>query len=335
MERSELPLVTIAMPVKNRCWVLPYVLKSIEEQDYPKNRIKIVFIDNYSNDGTYELLYSWARSKKHEYYDIILTRSEGNIPHLRNMCLRFAEGKYILFWDSDIIAPLCALRTLVTFAEDREDAGAITVIYKCEDLEYIPAIKAINCTNVRFEKVDGVGLGFTLIPLKVFEFIGFFNEFFDVGEDTWFSYALKEKTKLKHYRARLEVLHARHRDQIIPRANQSMARWLSFCFNRRAEAYLQSFKSLPTHLKLRVFYWLLLPFITGLSLYSLISSTMIVYKIFYTLLISAYLAVSMIPLIREHGIEKGVKQWFYFNMPTGLAISYGVFFKFIKRLVRE
>lgn len=331
MSNSSTPLITIAMPFKNRCWVLPYVLRSIEQQDYPKKRIKLIFIDNYSTDCSYELLSKWVKAKRNEYYDVVLVRSEGNIPRLRNECLKYSEGTYILFWDSDVVAPPCAVKTLVNVAEHFKDAGAVVATFKYEDLNYVPLIESSRCEDINIREVSGVGLAFTLIRREVFSVIGYFNEFFDVGEDTWFSYALREKTWLKHYRVGLEVLHVKHRDQIIPRATQSMRRWLSFCFYKRAEGYLQSFESLPRHLKIRVFYWLLLPPLIAVSTYVLIAETYLLFRIAGLFALLLYLLASILPLIRELGFVKGIKQWFTFNVPTGIAISYGMIHALLKR----
>lgn len=94
------------MPIKNRIFCIDQVLVSIASQTYPKNKIKLVFIDE-STDGTYEKLLQWKEEHKEEYLDIQILRinSKGYISSLRNICVSNMEGDIIFFWDSDVLAP--------------------------------------------------------------------------------------------------------------------------------------------------------------------------------------------------------------------------------------
>jgi glycosyltransferase involved in cell wall biosynthesis len=328
------PIVTIAMPVKNRAWALPYVLKSIESQDYPKKLIKVVFVDNYSTDETYNILNKWVAEKGRQYYKVVLVREKGNIAHLRNKCLELAEGKYILFWDSDIVAPKFAIRRMVEIAE-LKNAGIVVATFKYADLDYVSKIMSLEDTIPEVAVVKGAGTGFTLVRLDVAIRVGRFNEKLSVGEDTEFSIKIAEKTKYPILRASIEVLHLKHRDTLIPRASQNMRLWLKYNFYLRSEEYLASFSSLPHRLKLRIVYWFLLPLITLFTSMTLIMlranhlSKMLIIALFIL-----YISLSIYPLVREQGIIGGLRTWISFNLPTGISLSYGVVFKIFKRLVK-
>lgn len=67
MDEHNCPIVTIGIPVKDEILCINHVLKSVEDVDYPKKRIKLVIVDGYSTDGTYEILSEWIEKVKNEY----------------------------------------------------------------------------------------------------------------------------------------------------------------------------------------------------------------------------------------------------------------------------
>jgi glycosyltransferase involved in cell wall biosynthesis len=326
------------MPIKNREWALPYVLKSIENQDYPKKFIKIVFVDNYSTDKTYTIVAEWIQKMKNHYYDVILTRETGNIPRLRNKCVSLAEGKYLVFWDSDMIAPRFIVRRMVELAELKKDVGIIVATFKYADIDYIPVMESLEDRQLEFKETIGAGTGFTLIKLEIFKQIGGFNEELGVGEDTEFSYRVHEKTCYKTFRVDTEVLHLKHRDRILIRANQSFIEWLHYNFYQRSEEYLRIYNLLPKYLKIRVIYWLLLPLITSCSILALILLNCNILKSFIITLLFLYISLSVYLSIKSLGFRKGLRTWVAFNLPTGLALSYGMLRiaieKFSKSMIR-
>jgi len=333
-EMTPFPLITIAMPIKNREWALQYVLKSIDKQDYPKKYVKVVFVDNYSTDGTYDTLVKWKEIMEKHYHSIALVREEGNIAHLRNKCIDLAEGKYLIFWDSDIVAPKFIIRRMVELAELRGDAGMIVATFHYADVDYVPVIESLADEELKVKEVMGAGTGFTLIRLDVCRQVGGFNEKLTVGEDTDFSYRLLEKTDYKILRINAKVLHLKHRDVILPRAHQDLSRWVRYNFYRRSEEYFLTYASLPKHLKIRLVYWLLLPLMIGGCIAIMLSSNSLL-KILVIIALPLYLLPSICLNIIRQGIRDGLVMWVMFNLPTGLALSYGFLLKVFKKLLRR
>jgi len=97
--------VTIAMTLKDSIKTLHYSLAGIKSLQYDKKRIKLVFVDGGSTDGSFELLQTFRCENIDDYKDIILIRGNYNIVEGRNLCIRYAEGKFILFVDSDVVVP--------------------------------------------------------------------------------------------------------------------------------------------------------------------------------------------------------------------------------------
>ena len=58
---SELPVVTVQLPIFNEIYVVERLLKSVSELDYPRDRLQIQVLDD-STDETRELTTSCVRS---------------------------------------------------------------------------------------------------------------------------------------------------------------------------------------------------------------------------------------------------------------------------------
>lgn len=91
--------VTIIVPVYN---VKPYLKKcldSLVQQDYNKNKIEIFIIDDFSTDGSDEIIKEYEQK-----YNFITTRyleKNCGVSHARNIGIKECKGEYIMFCDSD------------------------------------------------------------------------------------------------------------------------------------------------------------------------------------------------------------------------------------------
>ncbi|GAH96960.1 unnamed protein product, partial [marine sediment metagenome] len=72
-EEVEFPSIKICTPVKNRVWCLQEFLQSVTKQDYPKEKISFLFIENDSKDGTLKALIDWSKKWKKKYEKIEIT----------------------------------------------------------------------------------------------------------------------------------------------------------------------------------------------------------------------------------------------------------------------
>ncbi|MBU3912759.1 MAG: glycosyltransferase family 2 protein [Nanoarchaeota archaeon] len=93
--KKSLPKISIVMPVYNEEDKIEKCLKSIRNQDYPQDKIEIVFVDDDSTDNTLKLsqkyLVKYVRNGKHDYD---LGKSLG---------IKNATGEYVMFMDADNI----------------------------------------------------------------------------------------------------------------------------------------------------------------------------------------------------------------------------------------
>ncbi len=331
IDLEPLPLITLGIPVKNRAWCIDKVLKAIEDLDYPKNKIKIIFVDDYSKDGTYETITSWTQKNKSKFHGIRVIRERSNIPKARNLCIKHMEGKYILFWDSDVIPPESLLKKMIEIMEKQDDIGIIGA-----DYFYNSYLKeASNKTNVNIE-THAIYMGFTLIKRKILDLISGFNEDLTVGEDTDFCIRVKENTKFKILWSPEPVLHLK-REEDLRKGVTGLLKWLKFNFYTRGEDYAITFKNLPRLLKIRIIYYLLLPqifIVTPIMVYQL-TFTPTISSLLVLITYLTYLAPGMYLEVKGSTLKRGLVRFFRFNMPTGIALSYGIIFHLMKSIFRK
>ncbi|CCC81987.1 glycosyltransferase [Thermoproteus tenax] len=310
------PLITICMPVKNRAWHLNKVLRAIEELDYPRDYLELVFVDGYSQDGSYEVLAKW-RDGAIGFRRVELIRAKTNISQARNECVKRTSGDYLLFWDSDVVPPRDLLKTMVELMErDRRICimGADYVYDEELGIKYKPVVN---------KEAVAVYMGFTLVRRDVFKIVSTFNEILSSGEDTEFCIKVRERARCKVMWAPKPVAHIKRPEDL----RKSVIEWLKYNFTTRAKEYYTAWNSLPKFLKARILYWLSWPWAIALTAYLILSSPTLASLPLAYMLSSAYLVV------RERGLRYGLMTWVKSNILIGLALSYGVAKETLNKLI--
>src|SRR5262245_9687595 len=88
--------LTIVIPAKNEAILLPRLLRSLEQQDYPAMpAVKVLVADAASTDGTPEIALRTC-----DYLDVEVI--PGGLPAVgRNVGARLAHSRYVLFLEPD------------------------------------------------------------------------------------------------------------------------------------------------------------------------------------------------------------------------------------------
>jgi GT2 family glycosyltransferase len=322
MNDEDLPLITVCIPTKNTQNTLLEVLRALERLNYPKKRLKVIFVDDYSTDETFKILTEWCKLNKEQFYIVELIQEHTNIPQARNLCIKHMEGEFILQWDSDVIPSPDLLIKMIKIMRQRRDIGIIAA-------DYIYPHTGRHIYNMN-KITHAAYMGFALIRREVIEKIGGFNERLSIGEDTEFCIRAFEKG-YKILWAPQPVMHLKFsRSSKFKTFNE----WLKFNFYVRAKEYYISFIYLPLLLKVRIVYYLLMP-IFMFTLFSLSILTLIDLHI-ALLLISLYISPALIVNMLSRGFNKYILiDYFKSNLPTGIALSYGVFIIFVKKLIKK
>jgi glycosyltransferase involved in cell wall biosynthesis len=173
------PVVSFIIPVKNDAQRLRRCLSSILANDYPRELIEIIVVDNHSQDGSGRV----AR----QHGAVVLHSPTGSVSELRNRGARAALGTILAFADSDHELDPRWIQTAVGVLDDPR-IGATGAPYLSEP-----------CANWVQQQYDGLrerlaarqdvnwlGSGNLAVKRSVFQQIGGFNAELTACEDVDF-----------------------------------------------------------------------------------------------------------------------------------------------------
>jgi len=113
---DENPLVSVIVPTKNSSRTLEKCLKSIKNQTY-KN-IEIIVVDNNSTDNTKEI----AKRYTDKVFNVGPERTAQ-----KNFGIKVANGKYLLFIDSDMYLEENVIKECVEICEKNKKIGGVCI----------------------------------------------------------------------------------------------------------------------------------------------------------------------------------------------------------------
>ncbi|MGD6806472.1 MAG: glycosyltransferase [Candidatus Bathyarchaeia archaeon] len=122
------PLVTVGICVRNGEALLPAAVESILRQDYPQNRIQIIFIDDCSQDRTPQII-RYYTSQLGERAKAFKSAGKG-LGNARNQLVEAADGEYLLFVDADEILTPSYLRRQVEVLNNNPKVGITAGVFK-------------------------------------------------------------------------------------------------------------------------------------------------------------------------------------------------------------
>lgn len=99
----KLPTVTVIIPTYNRAGPVADALRSVIAQDYPKDRLDVIVVDNSSSDNTEEVVSRVAEAAR---FPVRFYRKENRGPAAsRNYGLQRSDADIVAFTDSDCTVP--------------------------------------------------------------------------------------------------------------------------------------------------------------------------------------------------------------------------------------
>ena len=162
----EYPVITVCTVVRNREWIIRYMLESLLRQGYPKDRIFYVLVDGGSTDRTVSVAEELLRGSGIKYEVVV---RESNIPEARNLCIDLAVGDVLVFWDSDVVAPTNSLEKLVSVIID-SDYGIVAA--DIQGLIFNDVDSAVRFINELLNSPH-TEVGSSIAPIDTFVSMGF------------------------------------------------------------------------------------------------------------------------------------------------------------------
>ena len=121
-------LVTVGICVRNGQSLLPKAVDSILSQNFPQEKIQVIFVDDGSTDQTPQII--------SHYLKILGGRGKAfkstcvGMGDARNLIVNATDGKYLLFVDADEILMPNYMKDQIDLLEKNPDVGVTAGIFK-------------------------------------------------------------------------------------------------------------------------------------------------------------------------------------------------------------
>lgn len=164
-----LPKVSVLIPAHNEEVVIERTLQSMVRLQYPKDKLEIVVINDYSTDRTGEIADSWAQ--KYPFIKVVHTKppfaGKGKSGAL-NQGLKHSTGEVIVVYDADNTPERSAVYYLVLALLNDPKAGAIVGKFRVINAKKNLLTRFINIETICFQWMAQAGrfrwFGVTTIP---------------------------------------------------------------------------------------------------------------------------------------------------------------------------
>lgn len=192
-----LPFVTIGVCVRNCENTIRSTIESISKQDYPHELMEIIFVDDGSEDRTLFIINNYV-SKIDMKVKVFHHKWKG-LGTSRNVVVKNAKGKYIIWVDGDMILPSNHVRKQVEFMEKNPRVGIAKARYGIlpkgnliEVLENIPFVLYDLKNGSLDSKLPGTG-GAIFRTEAIRQVSGFDSKLKGTGEDQDAAFRVRKK----------------------------------------------------------------------------------------------------------------------------------------------
>ncbi|RLG10449.1 hypothetical protein DRN73_07765 [Candidatus Pacearchaeota archaeon] len=182
-------------------------INSLLKLNYPKDKYEIIFVDDGSTDGTYEILNKYPIKVIHNKRNLGLYAS-------KNIGIRKSKGEIIAVTDDDCVVDKNWLKNIIlTYDEDAKigSVGGVVLPYKPKTLVEKFAISQ----KILSQPKDCSFLLVQIVPTEkdVLEKVSYFDESFISGGDVDISYRIKDNGFKLKLASNAKVFH-KHRISI-------------------------------------------------------------------------------------------------------------------------
>jgi len=126
LQKDELPRIMLCLLTKNDARLLPQFFKAMEQLDYPKEKLRWVWMYGKSVDDTLNLILEFHKKSSYKYevyeepvFERLLASSLYNARLCNEFKHLYKEEEYVLFIDTDVIGmPPETLKELVKVDKD-------------------------------------------------------------------------------------------------------------------------------------------------------------------------------------------------------------------------
>ncbi|MEM3551595.1 MAG: glycosyltransferase [Candidatus Bathyarchaeia archaeon] len=176
------PKVTIGVCVRNCESTIRETIESIMKQDYPHELIEVIFVNDGSSDKTLSIIKDYT--SKIDLSVKIFNHKWRGIGYSRNVVLKNANGKYIVWIDGDMTISSNYVGKLVEFMEMHPKVGiakgkqslkAVSTLSGTLEVYSRAASRMVNYQSQK-AKFKSLGTGGSIYRLETIKKVGGFDE---------------------------------------------------------------------------------------------------------------------------------------------------------------
>jgi glycosyltransferase involved in cell wall biosynthesis len=164
--------VTVGICVKNGSTSILNALGSVMAQDFPHEQMEVIVVDDGSEDNTLSLVKDYA--SKMDVQLTILHHSWRGVGESRNIIAKNAQGKYIIWVDSDMTLPVDHVQKQFEFMEADPKIGVAKAVYGLiPNMNLVAALENMSfvAENTRYE----CGTGGSIYRTEALRQAGYFD----------------------------------------------------------------------------------------------------------------------------------------------------------------
>jgi GT2 family glycosyltransferase len=184
----KLPCVTIGLVVKNNEETIRNTMNSILLIDYPYDKVEVIAIDGRSKDRTMDVISEMLR---HAPFKWKLLSDEGKgLGYARQLVIRDARGKYVIWVDGDHVIPRDYIKKHVGFIEKYSNLAGAGAFVKSPKINVVQTLEEyfwlyINQNRVkRHIKLESVGSAGSIYRVDAIREVGGYDtKIKGAGED--------------------------------------------------------------------------------------------------------------------------------------------------------
>ncbi|MBI2102563.1 glycosyltransferase family 2 protein [Candidatus Woesearchaeota archaeon] len=197
------PFVSILVPAYNEEKTIEKTLRSIDQLEYPKEKIEVIIINDGSKDHTEEVIQNVIRGKPE--YNLLSHQNRGKAASL-NRALALAKGEFFACLDADsFVHPLTLRKMVALYQKENDPSVAIitpamkvadpkTILQKIQWLEYLVMILFSRLTSTLHSLYVAPG-PFSIYRTEIIRSLGGFDEK-NITEDQEIAY----RVQLRQYK---------------------------------------------------------------------------------------------------------------------------------------
>ena len=139
--------VSVVVTTKNEAANIGHCLASVAAQDFPREELEIIVVDNGSADAT--------KAVARQYTDLVFDKGPERSAQRNYGMLDVATGRYVMFLDADMILS----RTVVRRCVETLDAGGHVALHIPEIVlgaDYFPSVRRFERSFYDGTVIDGV-----------------------------------------------------------------------------------------------------------------------------------------------------------------------------------